>query len=209
MSTGLLLGVGAFWLAYYYFVLRKYNTLGFRMFSLFFVTGLSVCYWWYVGYRELKAVQQKGIATQAIVISKAVQKVNNILQVRFTDPSGKAIIRTQEGGISDAEFAAVHEGGTVLILYSPTSDTFFLADSYYRQLGDNVYFLIFPGLLFLISILCWIFLRRYRVQAREGSIYEYLVDENGKVIFDDAATSTSRAFRNVSTFGKLAELFRK
>jgi len=195
----------AFLMAYYYFVLRKYNTLGFRMFSLFFFTACFACYWWYTADRDLKSIQRTGIATDALVL----KKTDNDLTVRFTDQTGKTVERTQKGGISVQEFAAVSEGRTAPILYAPRAGTIYLASSYQRQLHDNIYLLVFPALLFLIGAGCWIFLRKYRVHAHGVGIYEYVTDENGKVVLDDNASPLTRSFRNYTTLGKLFELFRR
>lgn len=195
---------GAFLMAYYYFVLRKYNTLGFRMFSLFFFIGVSVCYWWYGSERDLKNIQATGIPVQALVLKKTA----NSLEVSFTGPSGKSLVRTHTGGISVQEFAALTEGKTAPILYSPKSDTFFLTSSFQRQQSDTIYILWFAGILFLIGTLCWIFLYRYRVHAYgDGSIYEYVTDENGKVVLDDAKSGFTRSLRNYTTMSKFFQLF--
>ncbi|RRB07264.1 hypothetical protein [Larkinella rosea] len=205
MTTLQALAVGAFWLAYYYFVLRKYNTLGFRLFSLFFFTSLSVCYWWYTDYVDLKTVEENGIATQGIVLKKTKDQ----LVFRFTDQSGKSVERTQNGGISVKEFASVQTDSPAPILYSPEtgSDVVFLTSSYQRQINDNKYILVFPGLLFLIGLGCGIFLRKYRVHAHEGTMYEYVTDENGNVVLDDAHSSTTKSLRTYSTMSKLFQIF--
>lgn len=196
--------LGTFLMAYYYFVLRTYNTLGFRMFSLFFFVGISVCYWWYTDDVDLKNVQQSGITTQAIVLKKSADN----LEFRFTDQSGKPVVRTQLGGISVDEFASVTEGKPASILYSPQSDLVYLTSSYQRQLHDNVYILVFPGLLFLIGIVCFITLRKYRVHAYgDGSICEYVTDESGKVVLDDAKNGLTKSLRTYSTMSKLFQLF--
>jgi hypothetical protein len=205
METMQLFGVGIFWLAYYYFVLRKYNTLGFRMFSLFFFTGVCVCCWWYADDQDLKDVQTHGIATQALVIKKA----ENSLEFSFKDHSGHSTIRRQTGGISVEEFASVSEGKGAPILYSSESDMVFLKSSYQRQLSDNVYILILPGILFIIGIASFIFLRKYRVHAHEGTMYEYVTDESGKIVLDDARNSTTKSLRTFSTMSKLLRLFDK
>ncbi|QMW01084.1 hypothetical protein [Spirosoma foliorum] len=195
---------GAFLMAYYYFVLRKYNTLGFRMFSLFFFISLWFTYWWYGSDQELKNIQQNGVSIQALVL----KKTDNSLEVSFTNPSGKSIARTQTGGISVEEFAAVSEGKAAPILYSPKSDTFFLTSSFQRQRADNIYILGFGGVLFLIGSLCWIFLYKYRVHAYgNGSIYEYVTDENGNVVLDDNKNVFTRSLRNYTTMSKFFDLF--
>ncbi|MVM33084.1 hypothetical protein GO755_23790 [Spirosoma sp. HMF4905] len=197
---------GVFLMAYYYFVLRKYNTLGFRMFSLFFFIGLWFCYWWYGSDQDLKNIQHNGVPTQALIL----KKTDNSLEVSFTNPSGKPIVRTQTGGISVEEFAAVTEGKTAPILYSPRTDTFFLTSSFQRQLSDTIYILWFAGVLFLIGTLCWLFLYKYRVHAYgNGSIYEYVTDESGKVVLDDNKNIFTRSLRNYTTMSKLFELFEK
>ncbi len=203
MTTLQTLGVFVFLMAYYYFVLRKYNSLGFRIFSLCFFTGLSVCYWWYTDYVDLKNVQQHGIATQALVLKKGA----NHLDVRFIDQRGKPVLRTQTGGISVEEFAAVTVGQPAPILYNPRSGAFYLASSYQRQIQDHGYILLLPGMLFLIGIACWIFLRNYRVHAHEGTLYEYVTNEEGQVVLDDARNTTTKALRVSSTLGKLWQVF--
>lgn len=205
MSPAEILAAFVFLMAYYYFVLRKYNSLGFRMFSLCFFVGTAVCYWWYINYRDLQSLEKAGVATQALVLHKSA----NSLTVRFTDPAGRTVERTQNGGISVEEFAAVREGEEAPILYRPESKSFFLASSYRRQLSDNAYILILPGLLFALGIGSLIFLSRYRVHAHEGTMYEYVTDENGKVVLDDNKNATTRALRVGSTLSKLVGLFRK
>lgn len=205
MSKVTLITFGIFLLAYYYFVLRKYNALGFRLFSLCLFIGIFGCYWWYDSDRSLKSIEQTGTATDALVLKKSTDS----LRVRFTDQTGKTVERVQTGGISIDEFAAVTEGQTAPILYTPSSDTFYLASSYQRQRHDNIYLLVLPGTLFLIGIACLIFLRKYRVHAREGSLYEYVTNEYGDVVLDDNANETTRALRNYSTLSKLFALFRR
>lgn len=133
MTTLQILSIGTFLMAYYYYVLRTYNALGFRMFSLFFFVGFGVCYWWSTTCASLKDVQANGVSAQALVLEKTV----NSLVVRFADLSGKSINRTQTGGISVDEFAALTEEQSTPILYNPQSDTVFLASSFRRQLKDT------------------------------------------------------------------------
>jgi hypothetical protein len=206
MTTVQTICVGIFLMAYYFFVLRKYNTLGFRLFSLFSFTSIAVCYWWYIDYADLKDVEKNGAATEAVVLKKSTDNI----EFRFTDQTGNMIVRTQAGGISVEEFASVSEGKPAPVLYSRQSDVIYLKSSYERQLSDNIYILFFPGLLFLIGSLCWIFLRKYRVHAHgDGSIYEYVTDENGKIVLDDAQNSTTKSLRKYATLSKLFEIFGK
>lgn len=70
MTTIHMLGIGAFLMAYYYYVLRTYNTLGFRILCVFFFVGFGVCYWWYTNYASLKDIQKNGVSAQALVLEK-------------------------------------------------------------------------------------------------------------------------------------------
>lgn len=205
MTTIQLFLLFVFLMAYYYFVLRTYNTLGFRLFSLCFFVGTGVCYWWYDEYRHLTDIQHNGLTTQAVILKKEA----NSLTVRFTDLAGASVERTQTGGISVEEFAGVKEGQLAPILYSPQSDRVYLASSYRRRLSDNSYILVFPALLYLIGVLCWIFLRKYRVHAHEGTIYEYVTDERGNIMLDDARNSTTKALRTYSTMSRFFDMFQK
>lgn len=205
MTTPQLLCISAFLMVYHHVVLRRYNTLGFRMFSLFFFVGLAVCYWWYTDYVALNDVRKNGMATRALILKKSA----NSLVFRFADQAGKSVIRTQTGGILVAEFAAITEGQSVPVLYSLQSDTIFLTSGYQRQINNSVYFLVFPALLFLIGIVSGIYLRQYRVYAHEGTIFEYLTDETGKIVLDDTRNSMTKALRTSSTLSKLFQFFER
>jgi len=196
-----------FLLAYYYFVLRKYNTLGFRLFSLCFFVSVAMCYWWWNDWNELQAAAQNGVNSQAIVERKSTDGANNILEVSFMDNHGQQVRRIEAGGISDEEFAELQVNGPAFIIYSPDSETFFLEKSFQRQNRDMGWFLIFPAFFLLIGSLCWIFLRRYRIHPHEGTTYEYMTDESGKVVLDDAKNETTKSLHQGYLLSKLWQIF--
>ena len=196
-----------FLLAYYYFILRKYNTLGFRLFSLCFFVSVAMLYWWWGDWRELKKVERDGISVQAVVQQKRTDGSNNIVDVTFPDHAGKTVRRTEEGGISDAEFAELALNSPTPIRYSPDSDTFFLEKSFQRQSRDLAWFLLFPAFFLLLGSLAWIFLRRYRIHPHEGTAYEYMTDETGKVVLDDAKNETTKRLHNANLLSKLLQIF--
>jgi hypothetical protein len=205
MSTLQSVGAFVFLMAYYYFVLRKYNGLGLRLFSIFTFVALFVTYLWWQSDLDLKRTEREGIRTEAVVVKKTAAD----LTVRLVDQGGQTIERTQKGGISVDEMAAVTEGHPAPVIYRPDSNSLYLASSFERQRHDNVYILYFPAFLFAIGTACLIFLRKYRVLPHEGTLYEYVTNEEGKVVLDDAKNNTTKALRVGSTLSKFTQIFRR
>lgn len=197
-----------FLLAYYYFVLRKYNTLGFRLFSLCFFVSVAFTYWWWVDWRELKRVEHTGIATMATVLQKTSASEHRVT-VAFKTQTGDTLTRVCEGGISDEELAALTLQQATPIIYSPESDTFFLEKSYQRQQKDLSWVLLFPAFFLTLGSICWLTLRRYRIYPHEGTAYEYMVDETGKVVLDDAKSEASKALKKWSLLSKLTQILQR
>ena len=125
-----------FLLGYYYFVLRRYNTLGFRIFSLCFFVSAAMIYWWWGDWSELKKVASNGISTRANVLEKSKDGANNIVMVAFLNEAGNLEQRVEHGGISDEEFDLLELNSATAIRYSPYSKTFFLEKSFQRQRHD-------------------------------------------------------------------------
>ncbi len=196
-----------FLLAYYYFILRKYNTLGFRLFSLCFFVSVYTLYLFWDGWRELKMVEHNGIHTQARVEQKSKDGSNNVLEVSFQDHLGNTVKRIEPTGVSDEEFAELELNSSAPIIYSPESKTFFLEKSFQRQNHDFIWILILPGFFLVLGILCWIFLRRYRIHPHEGTTYEYMTDEDGKVVLDDAKNETTKSLHNANLLSKILQIF--
>ncbi|RFS16343.1 hypothetical protein [Emticicia sp. C21] len=202
-------------LAYYYFVLRKYNSLGFRMFSLFSFVAIAVVYWWYQDYQELESLKKNGVFIEGLVTKKYVEHTkessvpDNVVVLNFTDNKGETINAEAREMTSKEEYAAVPIGQKVLIVYDAAKGTVQLKTTFDRSLHDFNYILIFPGLLFLIGLGCLIFLSRFKVHAHEGTAYEYLTDENGKVVLDDNHSETTRTIKKINLVSKIVQAFAK
>ncbi|MEI6412217.1 MAG: hypothetical protein WCR52_22695, partial [Bacteroidota bacterium] len=67
--------------------------------------------------------------------------------------------------------------------------------SFLRQNRDMVWFLLFPGFFLLLGCAAWFFLRAYRIHPHEGTIYEYMTDESGQVVLDDAKNEGTKNVR--------------
>jgi 5S rRNA maturation endonuclease (ribonuclease M5) len=213
LTVKILLFIGL--LAYYYFVLRKYNSLGFRMFSLFSFVAIAVVYWWYEGYRDLESLKKNGVFAEANVTKKYVENTktsnvpDNVVVLTFTDKQGKSINAEAREFTSKEEYAAVSVGQKVPAVYDASKGQVQLKSTFERSLNDYNYILIFPAILFSIGLGCMIFLRKYKVQPHEGTVYEYLTDENGKVVLDDMKSETTRTIKKINLVSKIVQAFAK
>ena len=211
-TTNLLLIIGL--LAYYYFVLRKYNSLGFRMFSLFGFVAIAAVYWWYDGYQELQALRKTGIVVEATVTKKNVDYSSsssvpdNVVGVKFTTPQGKTVELEAREMTSKEEYAEVEVGQKALVVYDAGIQTAYLKTTLERSNKDYNYILILPGVLFLLGTLCLIFLSKLKVHAHEGTVYEYVTDESGKVVLDDLSSPTNQAIKKANLISKMVQIFR-
>lgn len=202
-------------LAYYYFVLRKYNALGFRMFSLFTFMTICFIYWWYGGYKELEDLKKNGIHTEAIVTKKSIQgKPNsnvpdNVVEISYVSKEGKTLVAEAREMTSKEEYEEVSVGQKVPIIYSNNAKYMQLQTTFKRSLKDYNWILVMPALFFLIGLCCLIFLRKYKVHAHEGTVYEYVTDENGKVVLDDLKSEATRTIKKVNLVSKIVQAFAK
>ncbi|RYU97628.1 DUF3592 domain-containing protein [Emticicia agri] len=202
-------------LAYYYFVLRKYNSLGFRMFSLFTFITLCFVYWWYSGYKELEDLKKNGIHTEATVIKKSIEGKpdsnvpDNVVTVGYVTKEGKAITAEAREMTSKEEYDEVSVGQKVQIIYTNNVKNTQLQTTFNRSVKDYNWILIMPALFFLIGMGCLVFLGRFKIHAHEGTVYEYLTDENGKVLFDDKQSATTRTIRKINLLSKMMQAFGK
>lgn len=203
----MLIGAFIFLLAYYYFILRKYNTLGFRLFSLCFFVSAAMVYWWWSDWRELKKMEQEGITEAAYVLEKKQAGKDWLVSVQFTDEGGNQVTLPCDTGMSVEELAAVVPERPVFIRFRPGSTSVFLESSYQRRIKDNGWFLLFPAFFLLLGCTAWFFLRKYRVHAHEGTVYEYVTNEEGKVVLDDAANETTKGLKKANLMSKLMQLF--
>ncbi|GAB3524340.1 hypothetical protein [Emticicia fontis] len=215
MSTTTILLVFFGSLAYYYFVLRKYNSLGFRMFSLFTFMTTCFIYWWYGGYKELEDLKKNGTHTEATVIKKSIEgKPNsnvpdNVVTISYMSKNGKMLTAEAREMTSKEEYEEVSVGQKVQIVYGNRAKNIQLQTTFDRSLKDYNWILVMPALFFLIGLGCLIFLSKLKVHAHEGTVYEYVTDENGKVVLDDRQSDTTRTIKKLNLVSKIVQAFAK
>ena len=202
-------------LAYYYFVLRKYNSLGFRMFSLFTFMTICFIYWWYGGYKELEDLKMNGVHAEATVIKKSIEEKpnsnvpDNVVTINYISENGKMLTAEAREMTSKEEYEEVSVGQKVKIVYSNNARYMQLETTFDRSLKDYNWILVMPALFFLIGLCCLIFLRKYKVHAHEGTAYEYVTDENGKIVLDDNHKENTRTIKKINLISKIVQAFVK
>ena len=138
-----MLGVGLFTFAVWYFVLRKYRSLGLRMFFLCSMVAVFGCCWLYSDVQANRSMETNGHLLTATVLTKAksasesgASKVNGIT-VSFEYPAGKLQTLSTTTYISDGEYDALHTGQQIEILYNPTNQQAFYTVSFNRYKNDQ------------------------------------------------------------------------
>ena len=185
------------------------------MFSLF--TFMTICsiYWWYGGYQELEDLKKNGIHTEATVTKKSIQgKANsnvpdNVVEISYVSKEGKTLTAEAREMTSKEEYEAVSVGQKVQIVYSNNAKYMQLQTTFERSLKDYNWILVMPALFFLIGLGCLIFLRKYKIHAHEGTAYEYMTDENGKIVLDDNKSEFTRTIKKVNLVSKIVQAFAK
>lgn len=204
-----LLAVFLFLLAYYYVVLRRFNTLGFRLFSLCVFVSIAFLYWWWGDYRALKNLEENGISSDGLVWEKKQQGGDWLITVVVQGPNFDLDMRPLDKAISTEELKTIVLKEPVKVRFVPLGKGAMLEQSYQRHLRDNNWFLLFPAFFLLLGCAAWFFLRRYRIHPHEGTVYEYMTDESGNVVLDDAKNEDTKNLKKWSMISKFIDLLGK
>ncbi|GAB3497108.1 hypothetical protein GCM10027341_16920 [Spirosoma knui] len=130
------------------------------------------------------------------------------VQLRFTDRTGKGRIGQQTVSRWDDTFTNIQPGDVVPIFFNSASNSVWLVISYQRQLTTTVYLLIFPIFLFVLGIMGWMLLGNYRIETHQGTVFEYLTDENGQVVYD-TRQFLSRTLYPARVVSRIGQLFQR
>lgn len=206
----LLIAVGS--LLYYIFILRKFNSLGFRLFSLFiFVAILFVCWTWQ-DEKQLASIEKNGEHYTATVISKEKtdnpqSSPDNAVTVSFRNNQGEIIDMQTHEYISEKEWQTFEKGKSIDVIYNRDANELFVAESLERFRGDKWVLYAAAGFFFLVGSGCWFFLRKYKVQVNEKG--EEWVEKDGKVMLDERKNPTATTIKKVNILSKLLQVFSK
>lgn len=202
--------IGAFIFGIYWFILRKYNSLGLRLFVLCALLFLGCCVWLYQDETNLKNMLHSGEEYTATILSKSkIENNNNEVAVSFSTSSGSAIQTATSEYISDAEWNSFEAGKLLTIIYIPHTKQTFVQESILRFKSDKIYLWFFAGFWLVLGIILLFALRKLKVHVDENTGAEWLVNDKGKVLLDERKSPAALFTKKANIVSKLLQAFNK
>ena len=202
--------IGIFLFAVYWFVLRRYNSLGFRMLVLCFFLFVACSIWLYRDELNLKNMLTKGEQYIATVNSKWVSsdhKDNNV-ELSFTTRSGQEVNVTTDDYISKEEWQKFEVGKPLSVIYIPPTKQTFVQQSIMRFKEDKIYLYFFAGFWLVLGVILYLCLKKYKVKVDDRG-NEWLETEDGKVYLDERKSGAYRTAKRGNILSKMAQAFGK
>ena len=201
--------IGVFIFAIYWFILRKYNALGLRLFVLCFLLFIGSCVWLYKDEKNLKNAINNGEEHIATVISKAkVGKGDNEVEISFTDKDGKAITAKTSAYISVDEWNKFETGTPLSVIYIAATKETIVQQSIMRFKNDKIYLYYFSGFWLVLGVVLLITLRKLKVKVDESG-NEWVEKADGTVILDERKSAFARTAKHFNILSKMAQAFGK
>jgi len=201
--------IGAFIFAIYWFILRKHNSLGLRLFVLCFLLFIGCCVWLYKDETDLKntlATSEEHIAT---IISKSKTGNNdNQVTISFIAKDGKAINSETSKYVSQEEWNKFETGKPLSVLYVAATQQTFVQQSIMRFKDDTIYLYYFAGFWLVLGTVLYVWLRKLKVGVDEAG-NEWVIKEDGSVIFDERKSKAAQRIKRVNIISKLVQAFNK
>ncbi|MBC8045159.1 MAG: DUF3592 domain-containing protein [Fimbriimonadaceae bacterium] len=213
MSTTTLLIISAAALLYYYFVLRRFNALGFRLFSLFTFIAIAFACWIYQDEKTLSFLQKNGEHVNATIQSKekigseTTSSPDYAVTISFANKKGEVITQQTHEYISEKEWNSFSENTEIEIIYDTASKEAYIAKSLERFKNDKWVLYVVAGFFFLIGCGCWFFLRKYKVGVDDKG--NEWVEKDGKVYLDERNNKTAQVAKRTNIISKLLQAYRK
>jgi hypothetical protein len=202
--------IGVFFIAFYWFVLRKYNSLGFRLFFLCTCLFIGCCTWLYKDEKELQNTITKGEEYVATVQAKSVvgQKKDNEVEVSFTTKDGKLIDAKTSKYVSQQEWDKFEIGKPLSILYVADNQETYVQQSIMRFKEDKIVLYYFASFWLVLGIVLFIWLRNYKVGVN-GKGNEWVEKPDGSIILDERKSAAFRIAKRGNIISKLVQAFGK
>jgi len=201
--------IGAFIFAIYWFILRKHNSLGLRLFVLCFLLFFGCCLWLYKDEVNLKDTLVSGEEHIATIISKSKTGNNdNEVAVSFSAKDGKAINTKTSEYISRNEWDKFETGKPLSVIYVTATQQTFVQQSIMRFKDDKIYLYFFAGFWLVLGTVLYFWLRKLKVGVDEAG-NEWVIKEDGSVILDERKSKPSQIIKRVNIISKLVQVLNK
>lgn len=193
--TGLGLLFGG--LLHYALVLRRFNSLGLRIFSI--TTAISVAGLWLIlrDHAEFRRVDAAGVTVTATVVSKHQRGDTRSVTVRWQERDW-----TLEAYLSAPEWSAMSTGQTVPLIHVPGAALPLLQASYLRMRRQYWIIETLCAALFLSGAAAGWWLRAYRIGV-DSAGDEWLENPEGRVIADERGNALARGAKRLNLAAKL------
>ena len=207
----LLIG-GVFIFLVWFFVLRKYNSLGLRLFFLFSMAAGAVCYWLYLDIQDNNSMKAHGRAVSGRVIDKnkvsseSGSTQDNQITVAFA-LDGQSHTEKTSAYVSVEEYDALQKGQQIDLLYNPVNRQTYYVVSFNRYLSEQWFLYAFPAFLFLVGAISGLVFRRYKVGIHADTGDEYL-EKDGQIILDEKGNKTARTLKHINIASKMLQAFK-
>jgi len=199
---------GAVLFGIYWFVLRKYNSLGLRLFTLCFFLFVACCVWLYKDEQSLKNTLTAGEQHIATVISKEKTGNNdNLVEISFTANDGKAITTTTSEYISQQEWDNFVTGKPLPVIYVASTRQTYVQQSIMRFKDDKIYLYYFSGFWLLLGAVLYAWLGKFKVGVDEETGNEWVEKEDGSIILDERKSKTMQLIKRGNIVSKLIQTF--
>ncbi len=159
--------IGTFFMAFYWFVLRRFNSLGFRLFFLCICLFTACCAWLYKDEKELKNTIANGDEYVATVLSKSIvgEKKDNEVEISFTTKDSKLIDAKTSKYVSAQEWEKFEIGKPLSVLYVTDQQETYVQQSIMRFKNDKIALYYFASFWLVLGMVLFIWLRKPRLQA--------------------------------------------
>ncbi|MES2774317.1 MAG: hypothetical protein V4722_09040 [Bacteroidota bacterium] len=205
-STLELVLIGAFIFSLYWFIMRKYNSLGLRMFIMCGLLFVATCVWLYQDEKQLTKTLSTGEVYTATIVSKAtVGNNDHEVSVAFVANDGKKIRSSTTEYVSQEEWDRFETGKAIPVIYVPSTNKIFVQESTMRFKAEKIYLYYFSGFWLVLGPVLYFWLRKLKVKVDETTGDEWVEREDGSVILDERKSRTSRALKRANILSKLAQ----
>lgn len=206
-------GATHFWMlvgcvAYYWFVLRRFNSLGFRLLSLFTFISVMVGVWIQQDRQLQQRVLTSGRTVVGTLVDKQQQGTDSTVTVEVLLGGSEPVRRSTSEFISMTEYASLIVGKPIELLHDTQTDAIYVKQSFQRMVADFWILYLFAGFFFVIGVACWFWLRKLKVGVDEHG-NEWVEKEDGTVILDERQSATARALKRGNILSKLWQTFGK